>query len=103
MINACVIGLGSRGFHLTRNVLLNNDDVNILAVCDLYEDRVQKVQELIKEKKGNDAKGYSDYKEAINHEGLDAVYVFTGWEYHTEIAIYAMEKGIAVDYVIGCN
>ena len=103
MINACVIGLGSRGFHLTRNVLLNNDDVNILAVCDLYEDRVQKVQELIKEKKGNDAKGYSDYKEAINHEGLDAVYVFTGWEYHTEIAIYAMEKGIAVASEVGCE
>ena len=103
MINACVIGLGSRGFHLTRNVLLNNDDVNILAVCDLYKDRVQKVQELIKEKKGNDAKGYSDYKEAINHEGLDAVYVFTGWEYHTEIAIYAMEKGIAVASEVGCE
>ena len=103
MINACVIGLGSRGFHLTRNVLLNNDDVNILAVCDLYEDRVQNAQELIKEKKGNDAKGYSDYKEAINHEGLDAVYVFTGWEYHTEIAIYAMEKGIAVASEVGCE
>ena len=103
MINACVVGLGHRGYMLVQTVLVNNDDVNIVAVCDLYEDRVQKAQELIKEKKGNDAKGYSDYKEALNHEGLDAVYVFTGWEYHTEVAIHAMEKGIAVASEVGCE
>lgn len=101
MINACVVGLGHRGYMLVECVLLNNDDVNVVAVCDLYEDRVQKTLELIKEKRGTDAKGYSDYKEALNHEGLDAVYVFTGWEYHTEIAIYAMEKGIAVASEVG--
>ncbi len=103
MINACVVGLGKRGYMLVKTVLVNNDDVNILAVCDLYEDRVQKTLELIKEKRGTDAKGYSDYKEALNHEGLDAVYVFTGWEYHTEIAILAMEKGIAVASEVGCE
>ena len=90
MINACVVGLGHRGYSLTQNVLVNNDDINIVAVCDIYEDRVQKALELIKGKKGVDVKGYFDYKEAFNNEVLDAVYVFTGWEYHTEIAICAM-------------
>ena len=103
MINACVVGLGHRGYSLTQNVLVNNDDINIVAVCDIYEDRVQKVQELVKEKKGTDATGYTDYKKAINHKCVDAVYVFTGWEYHTEIAIYAMEHGKAVASEVGCE
>ena len=102
MINACVVGLGGRGRSLTRNVLLNNADINIVAVCDLYEDRVQMTLDLVKEK-GGEAKGYLDYKEAISNEKLDAVYVFTGWEYHTEIAIYAMEHGIAVASEVGCE
>ena len=103
MINACVVGLGNRGYSLIQNVLVNNDDINIVAVCDIYEDRVQKALELIKGKKGVDVKGYFDYKEAFNNEVLDAVYVFTGWEYHTEIAICAMEKGIAVASEVGCE
>ena len=51
MINACVIGLGNRGHSLVQNVLVNNDDINIVAVCDIYEDRIEKTQSLIKERK----------------------------------------------------
>ena len=72
MINACVVGLGGRGRSLTRNVLLNNADINIVAVCDLYEDRVQMTLDLVKEK-GGEAKGYLDYKEAISNEKLDNI------------------------------
>ena len=103
MINACVVGLGNRGHSLVQNVLVNNDDINVVAVCDIYEDRIENTQKLVKERKGNDATGYTDYKKAINHEGVDAVYVFTGWEYHTEIAIYAMEHGKAVASEVGCE
>ena len=102
MINACVVGLGHRGYHLVQNVLVNNKDVNVVAVCDLYEDRIEETLKLVKEKGGN-ATGYSDYKKAIAHEGVNAVYVFTGWEYHTEIAIYAMEQGKAVASEVGCE
>lgn len=102
MINVCVVGLGGRGRSLINNVLVNNEDVNVAAVCDVYEDRVQLTLERIKEKGGN-AIGYLDYKKAINHEGIDAVCVFTGWENHTEVAIYAMEHGKAVASEVGCE
>ena len=102
MINACVIGLGHRGYSLVQNVLVNNEDVKVVAVCDVYEDRVENALNLVKEKGGN-ATGYTDYKKAIGHEGVNAVYVFTGWEYHTEIAIYAMEHGKAVASEVGCE
>ena len=102
MINACVIGLGSRGRMLVEGVLVNNEDITIAAVCDVYEDRVNDILEIVKENGGN-ATGYLDYKEAINHKDIDAVYVFTGWEYHTEIAVYAMEHGKAVASEVGCE
>ena len=100
MINGCVIGLGQRGYDLLKNVLLHNDDINIVAVCDLYEDRVEKALKTV-EDAGQSAKGFTDYKEALEAEGVDAVFVFSDWSTHTEIAVYAMKKGIAVASEVG--
>ncbi len=102
MIHACVIGLGCRGFDLLKNQLVTNPDIQVLAVCDLYEDRVAAAVEHIRSA-GGDALGFSDYKEALNTKGIDTAYVFTDWSTHTEIAVYAMEKGIAVASEVGCE
>ena len=102
MLNACVIGLGKRSYHLISKILLNNKDLNIVAVCDVYEDRIQQAISCIREH-GGDPKGFKDYKEALNMAGLDAAFVFTGWEMHTEVAVYAMEKGIPVATEVGCE
>jgi len=102
MLNACVIGLGKRGYNLLSKILLQNKDLNIIAVCDAYEDRIAKAIGCIKEH-GGDAKGYSDYKDALNTPGLNAAFVFTGWELHTEVAVYAMIKGIPVATEVGCE
>jgi len=91
MINVCVIGLGLRSLGLIKSVLLNNPDVKITAVCDVYEDRIEAALTKIRDH-GQEAKGFKDYKEALNTAGLDAACVFTGWEMHAEIAVYAMEK-----------
>lgn len=100
MIKSCVVGLGGRGFSLLSDVLLKNPDIEIASLCDLYEDRVERAIAKVKEY-GMEAKGFSDYKEALSVEGLDAVFVFSDWSTHTEIAIYAMKKGIAVASEVG--
>lgn len=102
MINACVIGLGHRSYNLISKVLLGNPDLNIVAVCDVYEDRIARAQECIREH-GGDAMGFTDYKEALNAKGLGAAFVFTGWEKHAEVSIYAMKKGIPVASEVGCE
>lgn len=102
MINACVVGLGCRGYNLVCEVLLKNEDVNIVAVCDVYEDRVSRAVEAVKNA-GQDAEGFSDYKKALDKKGIDAVFVFSDWCSHTEIAVYAMKKGIAVASEVGCE
>ena len=76
MIKACVIGLGQRGWSLLRHVLLKNSDIQIISVCDLYEDRVADALTHIREA-GGDACGFSDWREALNAAGLDAVFIFS--------------------------
>ena len=48
MIKACVIGLGQRGHMLTRDVLLKIDKLEIVSVCDVYEDRIERTLETLK-------------------------------------------------------
>lgn len=102
MLNACIIGLGKRSFNLIGKILLKNKDLNITAVCDVYEDRIADAIACIREH-GGEPKGYRDYKEALNHAGLQVAFVFTGWEMHTEVAVYAMKKGIPVATEVGCE
>ena len=102
MINACVIGLGLRGTDLLRDVLLNNPDLKIISVCDLYEDRVEKALKTVEEA-GQKAKGFTDYKEALAVEGVEVAFVFSDWSTHTEIAVYSMKNGIAVASEVGCE
>lgn len=102
MINACVVGLGNRGYHLVREILLKIEDINIVAVCDVYEDRITRAVEAVKAA-GQNAEGFTDYKEALDTKGVDTVFIFSDWSTHTEIAVYAMKKGIAVASEVGCE
>lgn len=102
MIKACVIGLGQRGSSLISDVLLKDPDISIIAVCDLYEDRIANAARQIREA-GTDTRGFTDWREALNVAGLDAVFIFSDWSTHSEIAVYAMEKGIAVASEVGCE
>ena len=100
MIKSCVIGLGNRGLALLTDVLLKISDLEIVSLCDLYEDRVE--AGIAKSKEcGMTPQGFTDYKEALAVEGVEAVFVFSDWSSHTEIAVYAMKKGIAVASEVG--
>ena len=94
-----VIGLGDRGFGLLRDQLVEMDEIKVVALCDVYEDRVQQSVDLVKEKNGHTPAGYTDYEALLDDENVEAVLVATGWECHNEVAIRAMEKhkGVALE------
>ena len=96
-----VIGLGNRGSGIIERVLLNEERVRIVAVCDEYGDRVEKLQGLINDKTGYLPSGYTDYKKLFDEVKPDAVYVATAWETHTEISIYALRKGVPTAMEVG--
>ena len=82
-IRVGIIGLGLRGYGLTNQVFLKMDDIRITAVCDIYQDRVERVADLV-ENAGN-PRPYetSDYKKLVNKNLVDCVIVITSWKYHT--------------------
>lgn len=99
-INVAVIGLGQRGVQLIEP-MLPMKDVDIIAVCDTYEDRTSEAAELVEKSRGALPFKTQNYEEILNMENLDAVVVATSWEKHIEISIAAMEKGIFTAMEVG--
>ena len=65
------IGLGARGGGLLEFLLLPMEDVDIPAVCDLYEDRREKAAAKVTEVRGTPCTAYADYRDLLAHPGLD--------------------------------
>ncbi|MBE6644886.1 MAG: Gfo/Idh/MocA family oxidoreductase [Ruminococcaceae bacterium] len=99
-IRFAVAGVGKRGYSLIKTVL-SIGDVEIVAVCDLYPDRVDMAKERVVEISGTAPNGYTDYRKMFAEEKLDAVFVSSAWESHVEIAVAAMEAGVAVSMEVG--
>jgi len=96
-----VIGLGQRGYNVTEVVLLKNENIEVTAVCDVYQDRVEKAQELVKDKTGNVPFGSVDYIDILKCAQVDAVYVACSWEDHVKVSIDAMKYGKIVAMEVG--
>jgi len=96
-----VIGLGNRGYSMIRDVLLKFDDMEISAVCDEYKDRILRAADLIRESSGVEVFCTEDYRELIDRGGVDAVYIATAWESHTEISLYAIKHGVICGIEVG--
>lgn len=98
-----VVGLGGRGRGVMEQVLMKIEEVEIAAVCDVYEDRIEMAAATVKEQTGVEPAKYTDYHELLKTPGLGAVLIFTSWETHTEIAIASMRAGIPVGSEVGCE
>ena len=88
-IHAGVIGVGGRGTGLLREALRlqETENIQVLAVSDVYVKRKNRAQEMCK------GEGYLDYRELLNRNDIDAVIVATPDHWHAKIASEAMERG----------
>ncbi|WP_018132134.1 Gfo/Idh/MocA family protein [Effusibacillus pohliae] len=82
-----VIGCGSIAQHRHLPEYAANLNAEIVAVCDKDRERVQEVAETY------GAKAYTDYRELLQNEGLDAVSVCTPNALHAPISIAALDAG----------
>lgn len=100
-----VIGLGNRGHDMLKSVILpmQEQGVDIAAVCDLLNDRTARAVKLITDSGAPEPFATADYKELLTLDGLDTVYIATPWESHISIAIDAMKAGVYAGMEVGCT
>ena len=87
-----VLGLGCRGYSQVK-VLLDMPDVEITAVSDAYQDRVERAQKAVESAHGKKPFGTTVAMECMDRADVDAVIIMTGWETHIPLAIQAMRLG----------
>jgi predicted dehydrogenase len=90
-INLGIIGCGGLG---NENLFASaaHPDVVVVAACDVWKERLDPVVEKYKET----CTGYTDFRELIQHKGLDAVIIATPAHWHAIQAIEAAKAGLDI-------
>ena len=99
-IRIAMIGMGERGKQLMEP-LLKMEDVQVVAVCDAYEDRTKAAAEAVKKENGNIPFQSQDYKAVLSRDEVDVAVISTSWQYHIAIAIEAMRRGVFAAMEVG--
>ena len=99
--NVGVIGLGIRGAWWATDMLPELEYVNVTAICDLYEDRIEAAAKKLEEK-GKAAKlKTTDFRELISSPLVDVVFVLSAWGNHYEATMMAMDLHKPVGLEVG--
>lgn len=81
------IGVGRQGFSLL-NEFKNFPDVEIVAVCDVHRERVDRAVAA-----GGKAEGYKDFRRVLDRKDVDAVVIATPAHWHALQSILACQAG----------
>lgn len=90
-INLGIIGCGSLG-KVNLQACMSRSDVELVAACDVWKDRLDPIVEQYK----STCTGYTDFRELLQHKGLDAVIIATPAHWHALQAIAACEAGVDI-------
>ncbi len=89
-----MIGVGSHGTNVNLKSFLNQEDAQVLAVCDVDRRHILRAKTLVNQKYGNqDCVAYRDFREIIQRNDIDAVMISTPDHWHVPIAIMALRAG----------
>ncbi len=94
-IRVGIIGLGNRGKGAVKRLGMIRD-VEIVALCDLREEMVEKSQTILAKAGRRKAKSFFGTQDAwmkLVEMDLDLIYIVTPWRWHTPMAVYAMKNG----------
>lgn len=90
-----VIGL-HRGMSHVQNCL-GIEFADVVAVCDVLDDRAQAAAEACQKKRGQRPAVYSGtedvWEKMVDRDDIDIVYIATPWAWHVPMSLRAMERG----------
>ncbi len=96
------IGLGQRGSNMLDCALSKMEDVDIVYLCDLIQDKIDAAQTILQKNGKPQAKETRDYRDILNDADIDAVFLFTGWDGRVELAKQFMLAGKYTAIEVGC-
>ncbi len=88
-VNVGLIGVGNQGSgHFT--VLSRSRDMQLVAIADCHRD--------LRRKYASEARcqAYADFRDLLNHDGLDAVVIAVPDHWHAVISLHAIRAGLDV-------
>lgn len=96
-VKIVMIGVGLRGQnHL--DLLLRRDDTELVAICDIEDRMLDRSREIVNKSGRKMPKVYTGdnyaWKNMLEKEKPDAVIISTPWEWHKEMIIGSLERGI---------
>ncbi len=96
------VGLGQRGYGLLEMVIKYlGERVEVVGVCDLYEDRTEAGRKLVEDLTGVSPEAVLDYRRLLERKDIDAIVAPAAWEAHTDIFIDSMLAGKYVGVEVG--
>ena len=96
-----IVGLGQRGGCLIETVMAC-EEAEIVAVCDVYEDRRASACEKIEKEKGYVPVAYENYEDMLADENVDGVLICSSWDEHIRMAVQSMKAGKITAMEVGC-
>jgi predicted dehydrogenase len=96
-VNVAMIGTGRQGIEVNLKTFLGMKNVRVVAVCDVDRLRLAYAKSIVDQAYGsNDCRSFSDFREALDMPGVDAVMVSSPDHWHAIHALMAMKKGLHV-------
>ena len=96
------IGLGRRGMAVLKNNVAQMADVEIAALCDTYEPCLREASDMLVGMGIPAPRLTADYRDIVNDETIDAVFLMTGWDGRSEIAEECLRAGKYTATEVGC-
>ncbi len=98
-----IVGVGPRAETLFVALLdlIKNGEVEVTAICDVRQDRIDKFLALMKENKLKRPACYLNYHELLDNPKVDGIIAPTSWNSHLRIARDAMLKGKYIAFEVG--
>lgn len=90
-LRAAIIGLGRLGSRHARHLANQVQNVELVAACALDEKQLKWAQDELGVKTT-----YTNYKDMIDTEDLDVIFIVAPTPFHPEMTIYAINAGLSV-------
>lgn len=88
------IGVGTHGFGVNLKSFLQEDDCQVLAVCDVFASRRAQARQAVDEQYGKPGcREIADFRELIARPELDVIVISTPDHWHVPMALMALAAG----------